>query len=108
MKKANFSVKIHAPKEKVWKVLWDQDSYRKWTSVFSEGSDANTDWNEGSEVLFVGTEGDGMYSKIVRKIPNEVMSFEHHGVVKGKKKMPQDEETKNWAGAKENYYLRGT
>ena len=108
MKKANFSVKIHAPKEKVWKVLWDNDSYEKWTSVFSEGSHAVTDWNEGSEVLFLGAEGDGMYSTIAKKIPNEFMSFEHLGMVKDKKKQPQDDETKAWAGAKENYYLKGS
>ncbi len=108
MKKANFTVKIHAPKEKVWKVLWDEDTYNKWTSVFSEGSHAVTDWKEGSEVLFLSGEGEGMYSTIARKIPNEVMSFQHLGVVKGNKKMPQDAETKQWAGAKENYYLKGT
>ena len=36
--KIKFFNHINAPKEKVWKVLWDDSSYRKWTSVFMEGS----------------------------------------------------------------------
>ena len=43
MEKMNFSIDINAPKEKVWNVLWDDDSYRKWTSAFAEGSYAKTD-----------------------------------------------------------------
>ena len=52
MEKINFSLDINAPKEKVWKVLWDADTYTKWTGVFAEGSQAVTDWEEGSKVLF--------------------------------------------------------
>jgi len=40
MKKIQFSTEINAPKEKVWNVLWDDATYRKWVSVFSEGSKA--------------------------------------------------------------------
>jgi hypothetical protein len=105
MKKTNFSVKINAPKEKVWKVLWDNTTYNAWTSVFGEGSHVITDWKEGSEVLFLSGNGEGMFSTIARKIPNEFMSFKHHGIVKDKMKQPQNEETKDWTGATENYTL---
>jgi uncharacterized protein YndB with AHSA1/START domain len=65
MEKMNFSIDINAPKEKVWNVLWDDNSYRKWTSPFAEGSYAKTDnWKEGSKVLFLGPSGDGMVSKV--------------------------------------------
>lgn len=106
MKKVNFSVKINAPKEKVWKALWDDASYRKWTGVFSEGSHAVTDWKEGSSVLFLGGEGDGMFSTIAKNIPNEFMSIRHLGIVKGGKEQPDDDETKKWSGALENYTLQ--
>ena len=43
METLNFSININAPKEKVRKVLWDDSSYREWTSAFSEGSYAETD-----------------------------------------------------------------
>jgi hypothetical protein len=106
MKKLNFSIRINAPKEKVWNVLWEDDTYRKWTSAFSEGSYAVSDWQEGSKILFLSPGGDGMFSVIDKQIPNEFMSFKHLGNVKdGVEQEPQDEETKNWSGAMENYTL---
>jgi uncharacterized protein YndB with AHSA1/START domain len=63
MQKINFSISINAPKEKVWKVLWNDDSYRKWTSAFAEGSYAVTDnWKEGTKVKFLDPKGSGMIS----------------------------------------------
>ena len=38
MEKLHFSVNINASKEKVWQTLWDDTTYRKWTSAFSETS----------------------------------------------------------------------
>jgi hypothetical protein len=106
MKQLNFSINIDAPKKKVWQVLWNDDTYRKWTEVFSEGSYAESDWNEGSKIHFLSPEGEGMYSKIEKKIPDEYMSFKHLGVMKEGKEQPLDEEAKKWAGAMENYTLK--
>lgn len=107
MKKLEFKTSINAPKNKVWSVLWNDDTYRKWTSVFSEGSYAVTDWKEGSKVHFLTPKGDGMYSVVNRNVPNEYMSFKHLGIIKEGNEMPQDEETKKWSGSMENYYLSG-
>jgi hypothetical protein len=108
MKKLQFSIDIRAPKEEVWKALWEDSSYRKWTSVFSEGSYAVTDWNEGSKVFFLDSNQDGMSSIIAKKVPNERMTFKHIGVVKNGKEQPLDEEAKKWSGAIEEYTLRET
>jgi ligand-binding SRPBCC domain-containing protein len=105
MEKLNFSTTIHAPKEKVWSVLWDKDSYPKWTSVFAEGSDAISDWEEGSKILFVSG-GEGMVSRIETKRPNEFMRFEHLGMIKDNVEDTESEEVKKWAGAMEAYTLR--
>ncbi|ESU20667.1 Activator of Hsp90 ATPase-like protein [Flavobacterium cauense R2A-7] len=105
MKKAKFTVSIEAPKEKVWQILWNDDSYPKWTAVFSEGSKAVSDWNEGSKILFVNENNDGMHSIIVKKIDNEIMHFKHLGMVKNGIELPQDEISKSWSGATENYHL---
>lgn len=106
MNKSSFSIKIKAPKEKVWEVLWNDETYRKWTSVFSEGSHAVTDWKEGSKVLFLSPTGDGMFSTVAKNIPNQFMSFKHLGVIKNGEEQPLDEETKKWSGALENYTLK--
>ena len=106
MEKINFSTRINAPREKVWKVLWNDDSYRRWTSVFAEGSYAETDnWKEGSKVLFLSPGGDGMVSKVASNKENAFMSFEHLGVVKNGVEDTESESVKGWAGARENYTL---
>ena len=98
-------MKIKAPKEKVWKVLWDDATYRKWTNSFSEGSYAVSDWKEGSKILFLGPSGEGMFSTIAKKKDNEFMSFKHLGMAKDGKEQPETEESKKWSGAMENYTL---
>ena len=47
-----------------------------------------------------------MYSTIAQKIPNEVMTFKHLGVIKDGQEQPLDEETKKWAGGTEKYILQ--
>jgi uncharacterized protein YndB with AHSA1/START domain len=102
MKKLTFSTQIAAPRTRVWSALWDDSTYRQWTSLFTEGSHAISDWREGSRILFLGPAGDGMASRIDRLIPGEFMSFEHLGEVKGGVEVTGQQ----WAGARENYTLR--
>jgi uncharacterized protein YndB with AHSA1/START domain len=115
MEKQEFRITIDAPREKVWKVLWSEDSYRAWTAPFSEGShavvgsdggSAVTDWKKGSKVLFLDAQGMGMVSKIDDAVPNELMSFKHLGIVKDGIEDTESEAVKGWAGAHENYYLK--
>ena len=62
-----FKIEINAPKEKVWGVLWNEETYKQWTSIFCEGSYAESDWKEGSKIHFLSPNGDGMNS-ISRKL----------------------------------------
>ena len=106
MEKKQFKIEIAAPKEKVWKVLWGDTTYPAWTSAFAEGSRAETNWEEGSKVLFLDGKGQGMVSTIAKKIPNEFMSFKHLGTVKDGVEDFESEQTKEWSGALENYLLK--
>lgn len=106
MEKQEFKISIEAPREKVWDVLWNDDTYRAWTSVFSEGSRAETDWKKGSKVLFLDGKGDGMISTIAENIPNSYMSIKHKGSIKNGKEDFDSDEVKAWAGAEENYTLK--
>jgi hypothetical protein len=106
MKKLHFNAIINAPREKVWKILWDDKTYKEWTSVFAEGSEAVTDWTKGSKVLFLDGKGSGMVSRIEENIPNEYMSIEHLGEVKDGVEDTQSERVNAWAGAHENYSLK--
>ena len=100
MDQLKFHIDIQAPRERVWQVLWSDDSYRKWTSAFSPGSWAESDWKEGSKIRFLGDEHNGMFSIIEKLIKADTMIFKHLGEVKD----GVESET-NWAGARESYYL---
>ena len=105
MERKTFKITIDTPREKVWKVLWDEATYPVWTEAFSEGSRAETDWQEGSKVLFLSSSGEGMVSRIQANQPYEFMSFEHLGEVKDGVEDTESEAVKKWAGAMENYSL---
>ncbi|MCW3112324.1 MAG: hypothetical protein JWR18_720 [Segetibacter sp.] len=100
MSRIKLSININATKEKVWETLWTDSTYRQWTAPFTEGSYAESDWNEGSRIVFLTPSGEGMFSVIERKIPNKQMSFRHLGEIKNGVDEPKD-----WDEATENYYL---
>lgn len=99
--KTSFETPIHASAKRVWKVLWSDLTYRKWTSVFSPDSQAQSDWNEGSKILFTDGKGSGMHSIIEKKIPEVQMTFKHIGEIKD-----GVETVSPWEGALESYFLR--
>ncbi len=105
MKTLTFTTTIHSSRKKVWDILWSDAGYRQWTSVFTEGSYAVSDWQEGSKVLFLSPAGEGMFSIINKKIPDAYMSFKHMGVVKDGIEQPPTAASEAWAGATENYAL---
>lgn len=106
MERQEYRITIDAPKERVWKALWDIDSYRSWTSAFAPGSNVETEnWKKGSKVLFLDSRGFGVVSQVNENIPNRYMSFKHLGEVKNGVEDTTSEKVKKWAGATENYTL---
>lgn len=101
----HFSIVINAQKEKVWDIMLDDETYRKWTELFMSGSHYVGDWSEGSKMLFLAPEENGKMSGMVSKIkenrPYEYVSIENIGEVENGK-----EEVKEWAGALENYTFK--
>lgn len=107
MIKITFSTTIHAPKQRVWYVLWEKSFYEQWTDVFAAGSTVKTDgWKEGSKVLFVDQHNNGMLSSVAVNKPYEFMSFRHIGMVNNGVEDTESEAVKSWAGATENYTLK--
>lgn len=107
MRTLHFNIEINASKEKVWSALWDDANYRNWTSVFSEGSYAVSDWKEGSEIRFLTPTNDGMLSVITKKNPYQIMSFKHLADIRDGKVQPANKakEEEDWTGAMETYTL---
>jgi len=94
-------IAIAAPAKKVWQVLWADVTYRQWTSVFSEGSYAVSDWKEGSNIQFLSPNGSGMYGIITECKPEEKMVFLHKGEVKNFEEQPPAD----WGEGTETYQL---
>jgi len=105
METLEFKIRIKATPEKIWSVLWEDETYKKWTNAFCEGSYAVSDWNEGDKIHFMSPGGEGMNSIIEKKIPNEYMAFKHIGEIKDFKELPLNAETEKWSGYMETYRL---
>ena len=110
MQKLHFSIVIDAPKEKVWKTMLGEDTYKSWTEPFMPGSHYVGDWSENSRMLFLAPDEAGGMSgmvSVVREIrPNERVSVEHVGIVQDGKEDTSSEAVKNWAGTHEDYTLK--
>jgi hypothetical protein len=106
MEKHSFRISIDSSPEIVWDVLWSDATYSEWTSVFSPGSRAESDWKEGSKILFLDGNGHGMVSKIEVMKPNQFMSFKHLGEIHGGVEDTTSEKVSQWSGALENYILK--
>ena len=102
LNKLHYAIDIDAPRDKVWLVLWDDASFRDWSSVFAEGSYAVSDWKEGSPVQFIDPgSNSGMQGVIEKLRPGEFISFRHEAEIKDGKVQPPAA----WSGAHENYTL---
>lgn len=103
-----FSIDIQADNSKIWKALWNENSYREWVSVFYPGSFfLAKDWKKGSKVLFLAPDQSGIYSIIEKHIPNKFIQFKHIGKVLKGKEQPIDNKTKAWSGTTEIYKITG-
>ena len=110
MEKLRRTIFINAPRERVWDVMFADDTYRQWTSAFSPGSYYKGDWSQGSKILFLGPAPDGsgeggMVSRIRENRPHEFISIEHLGIVQNGVEDTESAEAKKWAPAYEDYTL---
>ncbi len=104
MNTKTYEIKIDAATETVWDIVWTDETYRKWTSAFIEGSSAESDWEEGSKVVFLDGKGKGMYSVIEKKEVPNTMIFKHLGEISDGVETPFAAES-GWANSLERYYL---
>lgn len=107
MEKLHVSVDISAPKEKVWKTMLEEETYRKWTEVFASGSHYEGSWDKGSKILFLAPDDEGklggMVSRIKENREYEYISIEHLGLIHDGVEDHESGEVQKWAPALENY-----
>lgn len=106
MKTLQFTIKIDASPETVWKGLFEPENYTTWTSIFTKGSFYKTDsFTEGSRIHLLTPEGEGMYSILDRIEENRYLAFRHLGLVSSFEEQPLDEAAKSWTNSLETYRL---
>jgi uncharacterized protein YndB with AHSA1/START domain len=107
MKTLRFEVDIRSPREKVWRTMLEQDTYRIWTSEFSPGSYYEGSWEQGARIRFLGPDGGGMAAVIDENRPFEHLSIRHLGEIRNAVNDTEGETVKSWpAEAFERYTLR--
>ena len=93
MKQEEFKISIDAPPQKIWQLLWGADTYPVWTSVFSEGSRAETDWQKGSSITYTGEwEGKSYEDKgvIIDIVPEKLLHTTYFSAMSGKEDKPEN------------------
>jgi uncharacterized protein YndB with AHSA1/START domain len=107
METIHFSTHINAPRQKVWDTMLGEGTYTQWAKAFGDGSHFVGDWNEGSNIQFLGEGGGmGMASKIKESRKPEFVSIEHIGIVMDGVVDTTSEDAKKWAPAYENYTFK--
>ena len=103
MKKQHFSIKIKAPKEKVWQTLFDDKTFRDWGSIIDEGQYMVGELAQGNEVQFISSvSGFGVTSVIEKLIPHEYVAFKQ---IADTMDSGEQEREKEWTGGMESYEL---
>jgi uncharacterized protein YndB with AHSA1/START domain len=108
MQKKTWGIDIAATPEAVWKTVIGKDTYPQWVEVFSKGSCAEGDWQEGSKMKFIAPQGDGMggmLSVIAKHVPNEYLSIQHIGFVMNGIEDTTSDTVKEWTPSFENYRI---
>jgi uncharacterized protein YndB with AHSA1/START domain len=99
------SVEVHAPREKVWDVLLEDEFTRVWYAAFSPGTYAETDWKVGGKAVFRDDSGSGLVSKVMANERFELISVEHQGVIMNGTEDFESAEARQWKGCRETYRL---
>lgn len=103
MKTLQFSIDISASKEKVWSIMWDDQTFRDWASIIDEGTYIEGVMAEGKKIQFISSiNGYGVTSLIERLILNEYISFKHSADTKDDGQQIREKE---WTGGQESYSL---
>jgi uncharacterized protein YndB with AHSA1/START domain len=106
METLNYEIHINANIQKVWDLLWNEETYAQWSQFFTPTSKMTSDWQVGGKTYFLDENNAGMVSTILAlNAPYEVI-FQHLGLVKNGVEDTLSRAVKQWSGKQEKYFLR--
>ena len=89
MKLLEFTTQISATPEKVWNVLFTQDSYGKCSSAMNPGTYFEGNWEEVSIMKFLDQKNNGMYNLVEINKENQLLRMKHLGWIMDGELSPQ-------------------
>jgi uncharacterized protein YndB with AHSA1/START domain len=102
MKEMQLQVEIQATKQKVWDVLWQDETLREWAGIIDPGTHMVGELKEGNEIQFISGNGYGVTSLVEELIPGEYALLLHSADTQDQGERERD---KQWTGGKESYRL---
>jgi uncharacterized protein YndB with AHSA1/START domain len=103
-----FDAMIQAPVEKVFTLMFAEETYSEWAKIFNPTSYCIGDWQKGSLMKFLGTDEEGkaggMITKVAERIENQCLLLEHIGVIKDGEELLEGPAVDAFKGAREQYY----
>ena len=108
METLSYEIIINAPKEKVWGVLWNENTYSEWTKFFNLNSSSfiKSDRKVNGKTYFTNAEGAGMVSTIDSLEKPDQIVFKHLGMRdEAGNEDTESMEVKQWSGCFEKYFL---
>lgn len=108
----HFETTINNSPDIVFRIMLEDEAFRKWTVPFNPTSRFTGSWEKGDRILFLGTEPDGksggMLCRIRENIPGKFLSIESVREVVDGKEVTGEEHPGSWRGSLENYSLKLT
>lgn len=102
MKEMQFEIEIEAPKEVVWRTLWQDETLRQWAGIIDPGTHMVGELKRGNQVQYISGNGYGVTSLVEQLIESELLVLKH-------KSDTQDSGTRTrgdeWTGGVETYKL---
>lgn len=109
MRHLEHTIEIHAPKEKVWQVLWSDETLRDWAGMIDPGTYMTGTLEEGGEVNFIGnSEGGvryGVTSRVDKLVLNEYILFTRTADIVLQPDGAIEKRASQWARTTEDYKL---
>ncbi len=109
MNEMKHSIEINAPKEKVWEVLWSDQTFRDWSGFIDEGTYMEGKLEEGNEINFIGNSDGGVRygvtSRVEKLVPNQHILFTRIADIVVKDDGGIEKRDDQWTGGTERYDL---
>jgi hypothetical protein len=102
MKAMQFSIEIHATKERVWDTLWQDETFRQWAGIIDPGTYMVGELREGNEVQYISGNGYGVTSLVEKLVAGEFLLLKHRADTQEDGKREREKE---WTGGTESYSL---